>query len=202
MSKKRRDERLRKLLSRYFDLKGKTATITLSYDGFEDLVTQSFGKDDVNMLDSRLFEDIQSAFDLIPTKYDINLNLNLGSFDKYPPEKVKEIIESNIALKFYSIGLKGIRKNILHLSTMGLGVAILIISYALSYKNLPTIVYDVVNITGTLFIWEAVSALFLQDSYVRWETSRLVSKMKRITVCGPDGQRIECSMPKRRKRGR
>lgn len=184
--------RINELLSKYFEIEGDTATIDLYYDSFEDIINQNFGKDNVNMLDSRLFDDLESAFDLIPRKYKINLRLNLRDLGQFSINQIKEIVESNLALKGYSLGLRNIRKTRINLIVMGIGAAILIASYALSRIGTRTIFYDVVNIAGTLFIWEATSSLFIENNYEKLAISRLAAKMQRITVYGPNGEVTEC----------
>ena len=192
MAKSFSKTRVNELLSKYFEIEGDTATIDLYYDSFEDIINQNFGKDNVNMLDSRLFDDLESAFDLIPRKYKINLRLNLRDLGQFSIEQIKEIVESNLALKGYSLGLRNIRKTRINLIVMGIGAAILIASYALSRIGTRTIFYDVVNIAGTLFIWEATSSLFIENNYEKLAISRLAAKMQRITVYGPNGEVTEC----------
>ncbi len=200
MAKGKRRNQIEELLSKYFEIDGNVVTIDLSYDSFEDLVDQNFGKDDVNMLSSRLVEDLESAFDMLPRRYKIKLRINLRSLGQFSLKEIKEIIQSNLSLKTYSYGLRAMRKSRLYLSTIGFGLAILAISYSLSRRSLPTIIFDIVNITGTLFIWEAVSSLFLEGRYEKVEASRLLVKLKSIKVCCPDGQQTEFTLI--RKKGR
>ena len=179
------------LLSEYFEISGKTAGIDLEYGSFEEIVNQSFGKDSVNMLDQKIYADMESAFAMIPSKYKVDLRITLKDLGGHTLDEVKHIIESNLALRAYGLGLRRFRKTWLHVLTAAIGVGILVASYFLSDKGHPKIVYDVVNIAGTLFIWETVSSMFLSDSYERMELSRLVTNVRRMTVIGPDGKEAE-----------
>ena len=180
--------KIKKILSDYFEIRGKTAKLDFTYDSFEDVINQNFGNDNVNMLDQRVFSDLESAYSMLPSKLNVHLRITFKDLGHFTLKDVRKIIESNLALRAYRIGLKRIRKIRLQLITATIGVAILVASYILSDKGNPKIFYDIVNIAGTLFVWEAVSSLFLSDSYERIESSRLVSHIKRVTIVGPDGE--------------
>ena len=184
--KQLRPENVQHLLSRYFEITGNTATISLSYDSFDDILSQN------NLLDEKLSNDLEASYALIPAKYNVDIRINLKDLGNRSIEEVRDVIESNITLLAYSSGMKSFRKSKLHLFTAAIGVLILATSYLLSKNNYPSIVYDVVNISGTLFIWETVSSMFLSDRYEKIELSRFVGKLKHITVTGPDGQQAEC----------
>lgn len=180
--------KIKKLLSDYFEIRGKTAKLDFTYNSFEDVINQNFGKDSVNMLDQRVFSDLESAYSMLPAKLNVHLRITFKDLGHFTLKDVRKIIESNLALRAYRIGIKRIRKIRLQLITAAIGVAILVASYILSDKGYPKIFYDIVNISGTLFVWEAVSSLFLSDSYERIESSRLVAHIKRVTIVGPDGE--------------
>lgn len=192
--RKNRESATGKLLSHYFKIDGDTATIDLFYDSMEDIINQSFGTDDVNMIDSNLYQDIGSAFNLLPSKYKINIRLNIRDFGKFSIQEAKSIIENNLILRSYSSILTGIRKGRINIITLAVGAAVLITSYALSSLNYPAIIYDVVNIAGTLCIWETISSMFLEGNYEKNEISRLATKLRRFTICGPDGENADCEL--------
>ena len=182
------------LLSDYFEISGNTAKIDLTYNSFEEIVNQNFGKDSVNMLDQKIYDDLESAFSMLPSKLKVDLRITLKDLGNFTLDEVKHIIESNVALRTYRLGLRRVRQNRIHILTASAGVLILIASYLLSSKGYPQIYYDVVNISGTLFIWETVSSMFLSDSYKRMEFSRLVTNVKRITVIAPDGKEVDLDL--------
>lgn len=183
-----RYKKINDLLSNYFEISGNTAKIDLTYNSFEEIVNQN------NMLDQKIYSDLESAFSMLPSKLKVDLRITLKDLGDFTLEEVKHIIESNVALRTYRIGLRRIRKNRLHILTASIGVLILIASYLLSSKGYPQIYYDVVNISGTLFIWETVSSMFLSDSYERIELLRLVTNVKRITVIAPDGKEVDLDL--------
>ncbi|MGX8685768.1 MAG: hypothetical protein ACSW73_02970, partial [Spirochaetales bacterium] len=183
--------KVKELLSDYFEIRGKTAKLDLTYDTFEDIINQNFGKDNVNMLDQRVFSDLEAAFSMLPGKLKVHLRITFKDLGNFTLKDVRKIIESNLAFRAYRVSLRRIRKIRLHLITAAIGVAILVASYFLSDKGYPKIFYDIVNISGTLFIWETVSSMFLSDSYERIESTRLVANIKKVTIVGPDGEKTD-----------
>lgn len=183
--------KVKELLSEYFEIRGKTAKLDFTYNSIEDVINQNFGKDNVNMLDQRVFSDLEAAFSMLPAKLKVHLRITFKDLGNFTLKDVRKIIESNLALRAYRVGLRRIRKIRLHLITAAIGVAILVASYILSDKGYPKIFYDIVNISGTLFIWETVSSMFLSDSYERIESTRLVANIKKVTIIGPDGEKTD-----------
>ena len=202
MRKKLIKERAGKLLPEFFEINGDVATIDLYYDSFEDLISQSFGAKDVCMMNQTFFQDVTDAFNLLPNRYYVKLRLNVRDLGQYSTDRAKEILENNIALKAYSIGLTELRKNLINLSTIGGGALILLLSYFLLRENVPAIIYDVVNITGTLFIWEATSSMLLEGNYEKSQAALLVKKIRSIVISTSDGRQAEFQVQRKKKTGK
>ena len=191
-------EDVKKLLPEFFEINGNVATVDLYYDSFEDLINQSFGGDDVFLMNHILSEDVKDAFELLPHKYDVNLRINVRDPGQYSIEKARDILERNIALKAYRIALMNGKKTLINLLTIGGGALILLLSYFLLRENVPAIIYDVVNITGTLFIWEATSSIFIEGNYERSQAAMSVNKIKSILIRTSDGKQAECRVLRRK----
>ena len=46
----------------------------------------------------------------------------------------------------------------------------------------PSIIYDIINITGTLFIWDACEEILIENNGKKRELRRYVKKVKNITL--------------------
>lgn len=191
-------EDVKKLLPEFFEINGNVATVDLYYDCFEDLINQSFGGDDVFLMNQTFFQDARDAFELLPHKYEVNLRINVRDPGQYSIEKARDIVERNIALRAYRIALMKGKKTIINLLTIGGGALILLLSYFLLRENVPAIIYDVVNITGTLFIWEATSSIFLEGNYERSQVAMTVNKIRSILIRTSDGKQAECRVLRRK----
>ena len=152
------------MLSHYFTIKDKIATIRLNFDSFSELVDQNVGDDGVEKLNSILFDKLSEIFALIPSKYKIQVEIYVKDFESYELCEAEKIVRQNFALLIYFFALERRRKIITGLSLLGGGVALLLVSYFLSKLNLPQILFDVINISGTLLVWEAANITLIERS--------------------------------------
>lgn len=170
------------VLSKYFTLNGKDAQIDLYFDTFEELIDKNFGNGNTEMLNSTLFDKLNAVFALIPRKYEITVNLHIKDFGSYEPEKTKQIIKDNFALKIHALALEQRRKNITGLSLLFGGCAMLLASYLLSRLAWPQIIFDIINISGTLFVWEAADIGIIARAAERKHAIQYMKKFKNIHV--------------------
>lgn len=150
------------VLSRYFTIKGNVATVRLNFDTFFELVDQSIGDDKVEKLNSVLFDKLTEIFALIPRKYKIEVEIYIRDLGEYKLDEAEKIVRQNFALCIYSLFLEQRRKIITGLSLLGGGVALLLTSYFLGRLNPPQILFDVINISGTLLVWEAANLTLIE----------------------------------------
>lgn len=170
-----------KILSNYFEINGKVATLKLVYDTFEELVNPNFGESDTKKLNDKLFSDIKEAIEILPRKYHLNVQIVIKDFGAYSEEECEKIISQNILLSAY-IALKTVgahRRGGLVL--MGIGAAVLILSYFLHSSDYD-IIFDIVNISGTLFVWEGAYTAFLQKNSELRNMRKLAKTLQNITV--------------------
>lgn len=184
--KRNQNRAVQALLSDYYSFEGNTATINLFYDSFEDLVNQNFGTDDVNLLNDRLFDDTAQAMDLLLNKYNVKIRLNIRDYGKFSTKQAKDILESNLMLKFYSVLLNQYRNRRHNICMVASGAALLVASYFCSSINLPGLVFDIVNISGTLMIWEALCAAFITEKDERRKRDQNIRRIKEFWLCNPD----------------
>ena len=170
------------VLNKYFTLNGKNAVIDLYFDNFEELIDKNIGNDNTEMLNSTLFDKINAIFALIPRKYEITVNLHIKDLGNYKLEETKQVIIDNIVLKIQALSVEQRRKNITGLSLLVGGCAMLLASYLLSRLEWPQIIFDIINISGTLFVWEAADIGIIERTAERKRAIQYVKKFKNINV--------------------
>lgn len=170
------------MLSRYFTLKGNIAIVQLNFDTFSELVDQSIGDDRVEKLNSDLIEKIAGIFELIPRKYKIEVEIHIKDFGNYELSEAERILRQNFALLIYSFSLERRRKIITGISLLGGGVALLLVSYFLGKLELPQILFDVINISGTLLVWEAANVTLIERSADKKRMRRFLSKFSDLRL--------------------
>lgn len=170
------------MLSRYFTVKDNVVLVRLNYDTFSELVDQSIGDDSVEKLNSVLFDKLTEVFQLIPRKYKIEVEVYIKDFGNYTLAEAEKIVRQNFALMIYSFALERRRKNIAGLSLLGGGVLLLLASYFLNRLNLPQILFDVINISGTLLVWESADITLIERSGDMKRAKQYVRKFNDIRL--------------------
>ena len=169
------------LLSKYFSFEGKVATLKLVYDTFAELINANFGDERVEKLNDKLFSDIHEAIEILPRGYKLNIEIAIKDFGEYSREECEEIIRQNVKLYVY-LALKAGNRQLLHgLALVGIGAAVLIASYFLRTSKLE-ILFDIVNISGTLCVWEGVNTAFLERRYQMKNTGRIAKTIRNVAV--------------------
>ena len=76
-------------------------------------------------------------------------------------------------------------------SLIGAGAAILVVSYLLREHELW---FDLINISGTLFVWEGVNMAFLERNLENRATRALARSIRNITIEGEQEETV-CAQP-------
>ncbi len=171
-----------KILSRYFTVDGKTITVRLNFETFSELVDQTLGDNSVEKLNSVLFDKISEMFDLIPRKFKINIDVYISDFGDYAVSEAEKIVKDNVALMVYAFAMEQRRKTVTGFSLLGGGVALLIASYFLNWLDLPQIVFDVINISGTLLVWEAADVTLIERNSDLKRAKQYLKKLMNIRL--------------------
>ena len=169
------------ILSKYFSIEDGVATLKLVYDTFAELINPNFGDAKTEKLNDKLFSDIKEAIEILPRKYKLNIEIVIKDFGDYTREECEEIISQNIKLSVY-LALKSMGKHRWGgLALMGVGALVLILSYFLHSSDYD-IIFDVVNISGTLFVWEGASTAFIQRNSELRSAKKLAKALQNISV--------------------
>ncbi len=169
------------ILQNYFSIDGNIATLKLVYDTFSELINPNFGDVQIEKLNDKLFSDIREAVSLLPRKFKLDLCIVIKDFGDYTKEECEKIIKQNVYLAVYRTIKENRQKLISGWSLIGAGAAILVVSYLLHNFELW---FDLINISGTLFVWEGVNMAFLERSLENRATRRLAKAIQNISIEG------------------
>lgn len=167
------------ILQHYFSFEGKVATLTLVYDTFAELINPNFGDDKIEKLNDKLFADIRDAVSILPKKFKLNLQIVIKNFGDYTKQECENIIKQNVYLAAYRTLKENNKKRFGGWWLIGTGAAVLLISYLLRNYNLW---FDLINISGTLFVWEGVNTAFIERSHENRNAIALARAIKNITI--------------------
>lgn len=177
----KRNQLQMQILQNYFSFNDNIATLKLVYDTFEELINPNFGDDKTEKLNDNLFSDIRDAISLLPKKYKLNLQIVIKDFGDYTIEECERIIIQNIQLLVYRVIKENNKKRAIGWSLIASGAAVLVASYFLQNEELW---FDLVNISGTLFVWEGAYTAFIERSLENREAKKFASSIGEITIQG------------------
>lgn len=177
------------ILSKYFSIEDRVATLKLVYDTFEELINPNFGDSTTEKLNEKLFSDIKEAIEILPRKYKLNVEIIIKDFGEYTREECEKIILQNIKLSVFMV-LKSMSTHRWRgFALMGIGAIVLILSYILHSSDYD-IIFDLVNISGTLFVWEGANTAFLERTFELRNTKKLAKALQNIVVLADESSSI------------
>ena len=180
-SDKRKSEN--ELLSKYYKLNGDSVVVTLVYNTFSELVDANFGDDTVEKLNNKLFDSIEMAFQEIPVKYDILLNIKIRDFGNYNQDEAIKIIRENIEMRLHTIRRLDIKTKILSTIIMFFGVGIIAASYLVKTTSLASsLINEVIDLAGQVLVWEGMYAYFLDKMEKKLLTKQYRKKLHTIKI--------------------
>ena len=169
------------LLEEFFTIEGKVATLKLVYDTFAELINPNFGDERIEKLNDQLFSDIKEAIEILPMSYKLNVEITIKDFGDYSREECEKIILQNINLTTY-LALKSGKGQLRNgLALIGIGAAVLLASYLL-HSSEYDIIFDIVNISGTLCVWEGAYMAFLERNMERKAIRKIAKTIQNIIV--------------------
>ena len=168
------------IIKHYFSFEGDKAILELVYDTFSELVNPNFGNDKIEKLNDKLFLDIKEAVSILPRKYKLNIKIVIKDFEDYSKEECEEIIRQNVKLAVYSAIKENNKKLTIGWSLIGMGAIIILLSYLLRNKEYE-LWFDLINITGTLFVWEGSYMTFIEKSLETKAIRTLAKSINNIT---------------------
>lgn len=167
------------ILKNYFEISGNIATLKLVYETFSELVNSNFGDEKTEKLNDKLFSDIRDAVSLLPKRFKLNVQIVIKDFGDYSKEECEDIIKQNVYLVGYQIIKENNKKRASGWSLIGVGAIVLLVSYLLRKYDLW---FDLINISGTLFVWEGVNTAFIERNQASKETIALARAIQNISI--------------------
>ncbi len=179
----KRKEMEMEILKHYFHIDGDIATLNLVYDSFAELINTNFGDDKTEKLNDKLMSDVRDAVSLLPRHYKLDLQIIIKDFGDYKVEECEKIIRDNVHLAGYCILKENNKKRLNGFSLICAGAVVLIASYFLRKFDLW---FDLINISGTLFVWEGVNTAFIERNAYNKAMRTIAKSIHNITIRGEE----------------
>ncbi|MGM9970907.1 MAG: hypothetical protein ACI35W_00685 [Anaeroplasmataceae bacterium] len=162
------------LLKKYYpvDEQNKIITIKLHYNSVYDLLDYQVGDDQCKMFNEEFLEKITSIFQKIPSGYKADIILEIDDYDVYSPKDIMGKFNDLLELISYDVVKKSKNNRLISAILILIGMIILLINTLLYEHNIygpkeeleAVILQEFFDITSWVFIWQAVTMLFLSPS--------------------------------------
>ncbi len=176
------------LLKKYYEVdeERKTAKVVLTYDKVGELLTTDYSSSAHPEFNSDILTRVSEVISRIPLGYKIDLQFAINDYEGYQANAIMESFNDAVELRHYSV-LGERRRN-------GLRIALLLVTGIVSlifmiaggsagwFGNDATkdLITEVIDIIGWVFIWEAVSIMFLSPSEERMQSVKLRTHVNSI----------------------
>jgi hypothetical protein len=172
------------LKQRYeLDEENKLFDINLRLDNLDELVERSVSTDKKLFLNEDADDFILHYLRDIPSGYKCNMTLHIADYEGYEKKEVMNAFKDMVELNKIRFKKENRKKIALVILLVVAGLAFIVMSKTLlaglfNSATMNSIVEETVDIIGWVFIWEAVTLLFLNPSEILKNAREIVFKLK------------------------
>ena len=159
------------LLEKYFevDRENKIIEMKFKYAKATDALDEEISSVKKPLFKREVLETISEYLNMLPTGYKANVDLLFDDMEGYNPEEITESLNDYLELNSFQIFRESKKKWLIAALLIFFGVMILVVKINLGNISLlsdygKSIFEEVVDIAAWVFIWEAVTVLFLSPS--------------------------------------
>lgn len=173
------------LFKKYYDVdeENKLVHLCFHFEKASDILKVEYGGGKNPVIDGTIIENISKTLSKIPLGYKADINFVIDDYEGNKPDELLTALNDSIEIGHYGV-LKETRKK-------GLQIALLIMAgvLCLILMNLgrgagwfgegstEELISEIIDITGWVFIWEAVTLMFISPSE---EKTRTILYRKRV----------------------
>ena len=192
------NERQLLLLKKYYqvDEENKIITINVHYDKASDFLNTSIGNNNNPIIRDEALENVNSIIQSIPVVYKVRINFDIKDYENYNPKNIIQSFNDTLELNQYTSRRLRQRKNLIAATLILVGVILL--CFMVIGKNKiwfgegikAEVIAETINIAAWVFVWEAVSMLFLEKSEQKIFALRIRTRVSEISMLETDRNNI------------
>lgn len=174
------------LLEKYYvvDNDKKIINIDLHYPKSSDILLNNEGNINCPLFKNEILETINNSIERTPKDYKVNIIFDIEDYENYKPKQIIESFNDTIELGQYSARRGKQLKNLI--ASILILVGIILLFFMIIGKNnnwfeegiKSDIISEVIDIAAWVFIWEAVTMIFLEQP----EQNKFALKIRRKVV--------------------
>lgn len=174
------------LLEKYYvvDNDKKIINIDLHYPKSSDILLNNEGNINCPLFKNEILETVNNSIERTPKDYKVNIIFDIEDYENYNPKQIIESFNDTLELGQYSARRGKQLKNLI--ASILILVGIILLFFMIIGKNnnwfeegiKSDIISEVIDIAAWVFIWEAVTMIFLEQP----EQNKFALKIRRKVV--------------------
>lgn len=174
------------LLEKYYvvDNDKKIINIDLHYPKLSDILLNNEGNINCPLFKNEILETVNNSIERTPKDYKVNIIFDIEDYENYKPKQIIESFNDTLELGQYSARRGKQLKNLI--ASILILVGIILLFFMIIGKNnnwfeegiKSDIISEVIDIAAWVFIWEAVTMIFLEQP----EQNKFALKIRRKVV--------------------
>ncbi|MEI3536853.1 MAG: hypothetical protein V8R16_09085 [Bacilli bacterium] len=174
------------LLEKYYvvDNDKKIINIDLHYPKSSDILLNNEGNINCPLFKNEILETVNNLIERTPKDYKVNIIFDIEDYENYKPKQIIESFNDTLELGQYSARRGKQLKNLI--ASILILVGIILLFFMIIGKNnnwfeegiKSDIISEVIDIAAWVFIWEAVTMIFLEQP----EQNKFALKIRRKVV--------------------
>ena len=184
------------ILQKYYDIdvENRVINLTLYYEKASDILLN----DITTIMDMPRFNEdvlrrISEILDTFPTEFKVNLSLQIDNYEGYKPEALLDALKDSLEMFNYAIYRdKGKR----WLSAALLVFVSVCLLYIRLFAGVQAIIdteglaYEMLDIIAWVFLWQAVTIMFLTPNELRQISYKLLSRLLSVAFIDKEGKSL------------
>lgn len=193
-------ERKIQLLKNHFpvDEQKQVVYINLHFDKAEDILVPSMSSQDKPWISNDLLNLVADALDELPHGYKAGIDLEIQDFQGYKADTLLEEFNNRLESSQYQYQKEKRRKWVSASLMVVFGIWILLIMldgnahgwFGQSGSEQASLISEILDICGWVFIWEAVSVIFLSPSETHMRSQKIRVRVSTISISDQKTKKI------------
>ena len=182
------ENREKLLLSKYYDVDEENRLITISYkyDSASDIIDDTLMNKEY-LIKTDVMNKITQSLKNIPAIYKTNINIKISNLENYDKKQIVEAFNDSLEMNHYSLERENKRKWITTSILIVVGIIILFFngvaktnSWYGTNDTTISIASEVFDIIAWVFVWEAITVMFLTPTELPFNSNKLKLRVKSI----------------------
>ena len=184
------------ILQKYYDIdvENRIINFVLYYEKASDiLVNDVVTLGDIPRFNSDVLRRVSEILDTFPLEFKVNLSLQIDDYEGYSPKALLNSFNDSLEMLNYSIyrdkSIRWLTSAILVFISMAI-LTLRIFAGEKGILDVNGMVYEMIDIVAWVFLWQAVTVLFLTPQEVRSISYKIIYRLLSVYFLDKKGEKL------------